>query len=475
MTARTSVGQRVRELAHAAPDQDAVISISTSRREHVVTRAELHAATDAIAWQLLAEGCRPGDLVGVALPNTIEHVLCTIGAWKLGATVVALPHGRLLTTGRYDLSPFRSVVTDDRVGALCRRSGVSRDFEAIAPEPRSASFTGGTTQAPRLTMRRMPWAFSPPSPTPFEESIGWHTGQRQLVVLPMYHGGFSAAYYGAFLGHTIIILERFSTDLFATTVMRLRPHIIRLVPALMKWISDTGVDLSEAFSELHAIHHGSAPIEDRVREWWYQMARPERVFEFYGAQEQIGITCLRGDQWMMRQGSVGQAADGCDLQIRDPATGETLPPGEIGAVYMKSQHASEGSPSFRTAGDLGWVDEDGYLYLRGRRSDIINVGGVSIHPLDVEEVLRRHPGVEAVAVFGVEDGQLGQHVAAAVVPTADGLALTSAVLRSYCRTRMPIEQVPVEVYFDESLPLTPLGKVDRDALRARREKNIGAR
>ncbi len=187
---------------------------------------------------------------------------------------------------------------------------------------------------------------------------------------------------------------------------------------------------------------------------------PEVLWEFYGSTEGQFTAC-RADEWEQRPGTVGRARPGRRLFVDDGVVWCAVPeharftywraPGKTAAAWRDTQHG----PAF-TVGDLGRLDDDGYLYLDGRREDLIISGGVNVYPLEVEQTLREHPDVEEIAVFGLPDEKWGQRVCAAVVGTADAGALDG-----YARERLAAPKRPKQYFRLAELPHTPTGKVRR--------------
>jgi bile acid-coenzyme A ligase len=206
---------------------------------------------------------------------------------------------------------------------------------------------------------------------------------------------------------------------------------------------------------------------------WMEWLGPERIWELYGGTEGIGTTVIRGDAWLERPGSVGQALEGSHMAILDDA-GRECPPGAVGEVcfdvpaapyrYLGAEPRRRGS-SWQSLGDVGHVDADGFLYLADRRDDLILRGGANIYPAEIEAVLDRHPQVASSAVVGVPCPELGQRVHA-IVEAPETLSLES--LHTFCATYLAKYKLP-ESYELTRAPLRDdAGKVRRSRLRAER-------
>jgi long-chain acyl-CoA synthetase len=232
--------------------------------------------------------------------------------------------------------------------------------------------------------------------------------------------------------------------------------------------------------------HAAAPcppeLKRRLIEWWGPI-----VIEYYGASEGGG-TLVRADEWLARPGTVGRPWPGAGVRVLDDE-GKDLPPGQVGAVYLKltmdfaykgdpeKTHASRRGEWF-TVGDLGWLDEDGWLFLSDRKIDMIITGGVNVYPAELEAALLAHPAVGDAAVFGVPNEEWGEEVKAVVEPApgrAAGEALREELL-AHCRERLAGYKCPRTLDFTSALPRDPNGKLYKRKLRdphwAGRERSI---
>src|SRR5919205_4395621 len=181
------------------------------------------------------------------------------------------------------------------------------------------------------------------------------------------------------------------------------------------------------FSSFEAMHSSAAVCPIWLKQAWIDKLGAEQVYEVYGSAEGIGATIIRGDEWLEHRGSVGRSPT-CEIRILDEE-GRTLPPGEVGEIYFRRLDGSTPTFSyvgaeppkttadgFASLGDLGWLDEDGYLYIADRRVDMIVSGGANVYPAEVEAALSEHPALADVAVIGVPDEEWGRRVHAVVQP-----------------------------------------------------------
>ncbi|MFC4856100.1 class I adenylate-forming enzyme family protein [Actinophytocola glycyrrhizae] len=479
MSARVPIGRRIEWLAAEHPDRVAVHAIGVRAPEDVTWR-ELDGRANHCA-AVLSEGGLPDDpTVVVCLPNGLDHVVATLAAWKLGATVVPLDTrlppdeaGRLTAA----IGPAR-FVGDPAHTPPCpvvRPVEWAQGWRAAAPPPagavpRSATATGGTTGSPRIILRRRGWLFDERDPVSARDrALGLDTGQVQLVTTPLFHSGFGALYQGLAFGHTVVLTPRFMPSLVADAIERYRVNVLRLVPTMMKMLLLPGVGLgAKDLSSVRALHHGTAPCPDGVKRAWLDLLGPERVFESYSSLEQLGFVSIRGDEWLAHPGSVGRPEPGAVVVVDDD--GAQAGPGVVGRLFFRSPDgrgpqylvAGERLATWRdgyfSVGDLGSLDADGYLYVRGRAQEVINVGGTNVYPAEIESVLLSAPSVADACVVPQPHDLLGSVPHALVVP-AEGFSV--AVLDSYCRDRLSLHKVPVSYEAVAALPRTGTGKLRR--------------
>jgi acyl-CoA synthetase (AMP-forming)/AMP-acid ligase II len=224
--------------------------------------------------------------------------------------------------------------------------------------------------------------------------------------------------------------------------------------------------------------HGAAPcpayLKESLMQWWGDV-----LYELYGGTEGIGHTFISPQEWLRKKGSVGKAAKGCVIRIVDDA-GNTLPANEPGLIYMGNGREFEyfkdddktaevrGADGLATMGDIGYLDEDGYLFLSDRQSHMIISGGVNIYPQESENILAAHPAIEDVAVIGVPNDEFGEEVKAIVVPIIkqfDRQQLEGEIL-AYCRSHISAIKCPRSVDFVDQLPRSEAGKLLKRQIKA---------
>jgi bile acid-coenzyme A ligase len=208
---------------------------------------------------------------------------------------------------------------------------------------------------------------------------------------------------------------------------------------------------------------------------WAKLIGPEKVTMAYGMSEALGITTIRGDEYMTHEGSVGRPYRGTEVRILGP-DGRDLPAGEVGDIYMRSDayggstYLGEASQlpttddGFCTVGDVGYLDEEGYLYLVDRRVDLIISGGANVFPAEVEIALMDHPKVADVVVIGLKDAEWGRRVHAIIEPTDAADPPTFEEVRSYTKQRLATYKAPKSIEIVDAIPRSAATKVNRGAL-----------
>lgn len=489
-----SYGEQIRHLGATRPHEPALTFVShpgtaTTR----LTWSELDTRSDDFAAGLAARGIGPNSFVVVKLRNSVEHVLTTIAAWKLGACVVPI---------RSDM-PARE---RDQILALAQPDVVvSLDpvagYECLTPEqivamrvpwrladaqPGKAVCSGGSTGVPKLIIDPLPWGNPGAVGGTAEghalgfvaQAIGFRPNQTQLVSGPLYHNApFGWGYWGLYFGHHLVLLERFTPEVVVDCVERYRVNLMFAVPTMMMRIIRLDGVTDRDWSSVESLFHGAASCPRWLKKQWMDLLGPARVNELYGATEAIGASAISGEEWLRHEGSVGKPL-GCDLRILDDDQRE-VPVGEVGMIYMRPHHpgptyAYRGSPpapatddGFITVGDFGYVDEDGYLYIADRRVDLIISGGANIYPAEVEGALMEHPEVVDAAVIGLPHPEWGQAVHA-IVQLDDGSSLTAEALSEFMRGQLAPYKLPKTYELVARIPRDEAGKLRRSALLAER-------
>lgn len=429
------IGVRIGDLARELGDALAVACEGTTR-----SWTELDRRTNRLARGLLARGVQHGDLLTIGLPNSVEFVEACVAAWKVGAVPqpvsAALPPLELqgvvelanppLVVARGDIPLDRPIADVEELLA-----GVEDDSPlppVIAPAYKAPT-SGGSTGRPKLIVSGQTGVVDP-----LGGGAVWRhrPGGTMLMPGPLYHNGpFTSAMGGLLGGSALVLMPRFDAEGVLRLVEQHRATWLYLVPAMMSRIWRLPDELRSRYdiSSLETVWHLAAPCPPWLKEVWIDWVGGEVLMELYAGTEAQAGTVISGTEWLAHRGSVGKTLYG-EITILGPE-GEQLPPGAVGEVFMRR---GEGQPAsyryigaeartrgdWESLGDVGWMDEDGYLYLADRRTDMILVGGSNVYPAEVEAALDEHPQVASSAVIGLPDDDLGQVVHAIVQP-APGL------------------------------------------------------
>lgn len=302
-----------------------------------------------------------------------------------------------------------------------------------------------------------------------------------LSPAPIYHGAPLRFTMGVMrAGGTVVMMEKFNAEQALQLIERYRVTHTQFVPTMFVRMLRLPEEIRRSYdvSSLKVVIHASAPcpveVKEKMIEWWGPI-----IFEYYGASEGHGQTGLNSAEWLSHRGSVGRPVFG-KFHILDDA-GNSVPTGEIGTIWVEGggQFEYQNDPEktrrsinergWRTVGDIGYLDEDGYLYLTDRRDNVIISGGVHIYPQETEDLLLSHPKVMDAAVFGVPNEEFGQEVKAVVQPVdmrEVGPGLESELI-SFCRARLAHVKCPKTIDFESDFPRHPNGKLLKRRLRDR--------
>ena len=476
-------GTRLRQLADERGDQTALIFASADRAEELFSWRTLDERSTQIARVLQLQGLGLGDRLAIQIRNSPDHLLAALAAWKLGAVPVPV---------RWDLPDWELgrvlAVLDPELVVNADHPAITGSFdtsteplpEAIAPNA-AGILSSGATGLPKVILRLVPGVHLPgSSPNQLIESYGELGPQLLVVPAPLYHNNGFMALGNLLSGDRLLLLDRFDaarllaaiqahrvTGMVATTVMLQR---------LARDPDFPGTDLTS----LEWVMHGAAPLPEWLARQWIAAVGSQRFYVAYGSTEGAGVAFARGDEYLAHPGTVGTGAMGTELKIYDD-DGLELPPGEVGHVYMRSEngvlstYVGEVPPipvnddGYATVGDMGWLDEDGYLFLADRRVDMIVTGGANVYPAEVEAALSEHPEVSDVVVIGLTDPDWGRRVHA-VVQVAPGSNVSAADLTAYAGERLAGYKVPKTVEFVELIPRSEATKVNRASLIAARDQ-----
>jgi bile acid-coenzyme A ligase len=476
--------RRARDLAAADPDGIAFVVVHPDGSEDTFTWRDLDRRTEQLGRTLMSRGIGNGDRIALELMNSAELVLLVFAAWKIGAVPVPvrwdLPEwerDRLLEVVHGKLS----VRPDDVLALMAHADGQSTDpLPDVIGMQTNGICSSGSTGTPKVIITDRPTAWVPSMSAPF--GANWMPiarPQRMLGLAPLYHTNGFSCFTMMLGGDTIVLLQKFDAELIVDLIERHRITTFTATPTMLQRIARIpGIDKRD-LSSIEFILQGAAVLPPSVAHKWFELIGPQRVVMAYGMSEQLGLTSLRGDEWLTHVGSVGRGFRETEVRILG-TDGRALGPGEIGEIYLRSPHTGAYSylgdapllprtdDGFASAGDLGYVDEDGYLYIADRRVDLILSGGANVYPAEVESALAEHPSIADVVVIGLPDDEWGQRVHAIVAPmTADAPPGERDVI-AFAKQRLAPYKVPKSVEFVAEIPRTAATKVSRSALLAER-------
>jgi long-chain acyl-CoA synthetase len=438
----------------------------------LLTAATAEEAQRRAAGSLLAQGCRSGDRVVFSLGSSADLICAVLGAARVGVIPVLL--NATLTEHERD----QLVADAEPMVQVLERSDLSSLVDGpeaeLSPYPltRPMHYTSGTTGRPKGVTTGV-WDEATAKAVFEDEASVWQfdPADVHMVCSPMYHTVSVRFSTGTLLsGGSLAILSRFDASVALDVLRRIRPSTAFLVPTHLQRIlqlPEMGGD--EQFDSLRFLAHAGAPCPPSVKRATMARVSPGEVWEFYGSTEGQFTVC-GPDEWLAHPGTVGRARPGRTLSISPVGDAEEVD--EDGGTiwcdmppfarfsYWGDEAATTAAwrGSACTVGDLGTLDDDGYLYLSGRRHDLIISGGVNVYPAEVEGVLAAVPGLEQLAVFGLADEQWGQRVCVAYVGD-----VTEEALRSAAQHLAPYKR-PKSYFATSNLPHTATGKLLRRSI-----------
>jgi bile acid-coenzyme A ligase len=278
-----------------------------------------------------------------------------------------------------------------------------------------------------------------------------------------------------------VLLERFNAARVLSLIERYQVSgFIAATPMLQRIAQVPGMARRD-LSSLEWVQQGASPLPLWLGRRWCELVGPERFYLSYGASEMHGLITCRGDEWLAHPGTIGQPFGPAEVKILD-AENRPLPTGEVGGIYIRTPTGPAASyvgdnvapmdrteDDFVTVGDLGWVDEDGFLYMADRRVDLIVTGAANVYPAEVEVALSEHPQIFDVVVVGLRDPEWGRRVHAIVAPVDAAHPPDGADVIAFAKARLASYKVPKTVEFVDALPRSEAMKLSRAALVAERE------
>jgi long-chain acyl-CoA synthetase len=498
-------------LAEEYPDQRAVVACPSGV---TMTFAELAGRAHQLVHGLRARGLGAGDIFAYVLPNDVDMLCWQLAAQEGGFASIALNpalsgaevqqivdhSGAVAVVLHHDFAERADQLSGTgsialRVSVAGGIPGFTSEQDLVDGQPTTEpkdrvlglpiNYSSGTTGQPKAVIRPHSRTLDPSAAADGAKTFG-HAFQFKpltgvhLVSAGMHHGGCQGFYLGALnVGQAVAILGKFDPEETLDAIARHGVTTAYMVPTQFVRLLRLPQEVKDSYdvSSLEVVVHSAAPcpleVKKQMMEWWGPV-----IWETYGGMEGAA-TIAKPYRWLEKPGTVGRSVVGMKVRILSE-DGNELPRGEVGDVYLEPERgamftykddpeltASVSRGKAFTLGDVGVMDEDGYLFIRDRAKDMIISGGVNIYPAEVEGVLSEHSAVSDVAVIGVPDPEWGEQVKAVVevvegVQPGDQLA---AELIGFCQERIARYKCPRSVDFRDHLPRTDSGKLYKRLLR----------
>ena len=475
-----------------------------------------------IAGGLHRQGVRPGDSVCILMRNDIAFLEAAYAVMQLGAyavpvnwhfkpeeigyviqdsgTKILIGHADMLHRLRdaippgivtFSVAPPPEIIANYTIDAAHRGTPQGAiDLEAWLqeqapydgpkqPQPHNMIYTSGTTGHPKGVRRFAPTPEQAASTDAMRERIyGLKPGSRALLPGPLYHSAPNAfGLRAGRLGGALVLMPRFEPEELLRIIDEQQIDTVFMVPTmfirLMKLPHHTRgkYDMSSLRHVIHAAAPCPADVKRAMIDWWGPV-----IHEFYGSTESGAVTFATSEDSLKKPGTVGRIAPGAELRFLDD-DGHILPQGEIGEIYSRIS----GNPDFTyhnkpdkrgeierdgfiTSGDVGYIDEDGYVFICDRKRDMVISGGVNIYPAEIEAALHAVKGVHDCAVFGVPDEEFGEALMAVIEPQP-GVVLDLASVRAELKKALADYKVPKQIEIQANLPREDSGKIFKRRLR----------
>ena len=475
----TSNVARLRQLAEQSPDQIAYVHLAMDGSESSVTWSELHRRVGQVAAALASRGVGFGDRVGLGIRNSPEFVFGVLAAWTLGAVPIPVRWD----VPEWELDRLKEVIRprvyigpDDLSWIHATAEDPIAELPLVISPNSNGICSSGATGTPKVILSQLPAIFNPLMGTPIAEAFMRVTRpQRILVLAPMYHINAFATLSSMLSGDQLFVLEKFDAARIVDVIERHRITTFTATPTMLQRVADlAGVD-DRDFSSIEWIMQGAAPMPPTLVHRWADLIGAEKIVMAYGSTEALGLTVLTGLEWLQHEGSVGRGFSGAEVRIldddgNDVATGEighifVRSPNYVGATYLgEAPQLQMTDDGFGTVGDMGYLDDDDYLYLVDRRVDLIITGGANVFPAEVEAALSDHPKIADIVVIGLKDEEWGRRVHAIIAPTDPADPPTFDDVKAYTKNRLLPYKVPKTIEIVDAIPRSEAMKVNRGRL-----------
>ncbi|OGA17227.1 MAG: hypothetical protein A3H32_16200 [Betaproteobacteria bacterium RIFCSPLOWO2_02_FULL_63_19] len=496
-------------LDRVSPDGEMVYSIPQGRG---ITHRQMFALSNRIACFFRDRGFRANDRVVLLGANSLEYLVIYCGVWRYGLTLVIIntemnavhlegilgtvAPRMVLHDSSFDPAPFRHATGDaqwlrfgewhadaspvdtgaksEELFALIAGYPSTADVEPVAgPEDFACiAFTSGTSSKPKGVINTYRGIMANAISTSMASDVG--AEDRLLEFRALSWASARSRFLSALTtGCAMVIAERFSQSRFFDWIRDQRVTIAYCVPTAINMLLERPAQVSRTdLPTLRFVTSSTAPLPlERQRQFEATFGIP--IIQFYGMSEAGNVACNPPEA--PRFGSAGRICHLQDLRILD-ADGNQLGHGQVGEIttaspmmawgYLKDDGTLESLDGKRmSTGDLGYLDAEGYLHLTGRVKDLIIRGGVSIQPLEIDNVLLKHPAVSQASTIGVPDKIYGEEVVAYVV-AKNGASVSAEAIKAHCSAQLPEAKVPKQVIFVADIAKNERGKVDRNAMKA---------
>ncbi|WP_394620167.1 class I adenylate-forming enzyme family protein [Lentzea sp. JNUCC 0626] len=507
--------ERIAAIGDETPDRTAFVVAGRHGGVDRLTYGDLVSWSHAMRRTFEADGLGPTDLLVIGVRNHITYLSMVFGAWL--AAIPVLPISPNLTPDERDAllelvgaELGRPVLVDPlphrRYDTYVLGPDWIPEFVA-APEayrtpgrvwtdggeqpPYLFLTSGGTTGLPKVMEYRM--RFAGRSDMPYAKAGLRDTGRgavpgaaTRLITGNLFHtGNFAPSLHVLLTGSAVITMTEFDPRTVVELLRANEVYSLGIAPShMMAVLAMPDLDRS-AFAGLSRVTHGAAPCPHWVKRGWMDLVGPERLFEIYYSSELGGAArpvIVNGTEWLQRPGTVGRPEG---VRVVDEH-GRDVPAGTVGEIYFPESHGRAHSlvggravrttsalPGHVSVADLGWLDEDGYLFLADRMSEVLEIEGRKVVPSAVEEVIASDPDVADVAVVGTTTEEGRMRLYALVQPRAGAALSTGDVLRR-CRNALEPHEIPADVRFTDALPRTEEGKMRRSVVRSLVEPEAGS-
>lgn len=501
-----------------APNRRDIVGITDSAGASL-SFGEMFDRVNQISHLFTSFGLKMGDTIAVIARNRNETMLVYLAAMQSGLYYTPINYHSLASDIAYILKDSDSALmvshpdfavkasdAADQAGIAMNRRlslGEVSGFTALSklleglpvslpidrPAGQVLQYTSGTTGRPKGVRRKVSGLDADTAAASLKWVLEMYgitstDGGCMLMTTPVYHtAGLNISALALHFGISLVLMDNWTPESMLEYVQKYRVNMTVVVPTQFVRLLKLPKEVRESYdiSSLAWVIHGAAPCSPEIKRqmiaWWGPI-----IFEYYGSTE-VGGTFVNSHDWLKHPGTVGKPGPVTKLRILDDDDSE-VSAGQVGRVFMRQGddqveylHDPKKTLSSRvrdmmTVGDIGWVDEEGYLYLVGRTSEVMIVGGVNIYPAEVENVLLEHPSISDACVFGVPNDEYGEEIYAAVVArekgVTDGLPraeeLREAVFE-HCRHHLAKYKRPRTISFREEIPRDPNGKMYRNRLR----------